>query len=80
MPNALNTKQQQDQMNKDVNLLLLEGFTETESGVVQVVDCRLDGAAARLHRPVQIFLGDAARAEHVAVGKVLRGKDQLELC
>ena len=67
-------------MSKDANLLLLEGFAETESGVVQIVDCRLDGAAARLHRPVQIFLGDAARAEHVAVGKVLQGKDQLELC
>ena len=67
-------------MSKDVNLLLLEGFAEAESGVVQIVDCRLDGAAARLHRPVQIFLGDAARAEHVAVGKVLQGKSQLDLC
>ena len=55
-------------------LLLLEGLAEAESGVVQVVNCRLDGAAARLPRPVQILLGDATRAEHVAVGKVLQGE------
>ena len=55
-------------------LLLLEGFAEAESGVVQVMNCRLDGAAARLHRPIQILLGDATRAEHVAVGEVLQGE------
>ena len=62
-------------MVENAHLLLFEGFAEPESGVVQVVNCRLDGAAARLHRPVQILLGDATRAEHVAVGKVLRGEE-----
>ena len=54
------------------DLLLLEGLAQPEGGVVEVVHCGLDRAAARLHGPVQVLLCDAARAEHVPVRKVLK--------
>ena len=55
------------------DLLLLKVLARSEGAVAQIVDCGLDGAAARLHGADEVLLGDAAGAEHVAVGKVLRG-------
>lgn len=54
------------------DLFLLEITALSESGIVEVVHRRLDGAAAGLHRAVEVLFGDAARAEHVSVGEVLR--------
>ncbi len=56
------------------HLPLLEQGARTQVLRLEPVDGRLDGSAHGLDGPLQVVLGDAARAEDVAVGKVLRGQ------
>jgi hypothetical protein len=53
------------------HLLLLKGLAGAESLVVQIVYGGLNGAAARLHRPLQVLVRHPPSAEHVAVSKIL---------
>ena len=54
-------------------LLFFKESAVAECLVVQVVNGGLDGTAAGFHRAGKILVGDASGAEHVSVGKVLRG-------
>jgi len=53
------------------HLFLLECLASGERLVVQIVHGGLNGAAAGLHCALQVLVGNAASAEHVAVRKIL---------
>lgn len=55
------------------DLLFLEDLARAEHARCQVLHGRLDRAAARFHRSLEILLDHSTGAEHVSVGKVLRG-------
>jgi hypothetical protein len=59
------------------HLLLFEGLAGAEGLVVQIVYGGLNGAAARLHCPLQILVRHPPSAEHVPVSKILQQKNDI---
>ena len=55
------------------DLNLFKGATRSKDGVFDVGNSGDDGSAACVLRASQILFRNAARAEHVSVGEVLRG-------
>lgn len=55
------------------DLSLFKVLASTQHGIAQVGDGREDGATAGLHRSLEILVGHATGAEHVAIGEILSG-------